>query len=324
IADNVVIENTTPIITVHNAAALNGVSFSNNIMYPTGAASLGMSATAAQITVVDPKLVLPTCISPAGCNLSNASKVMRLSAASPAINAGTGLYPFILTDNELQLRTGINDMGADEYVGAGPVAVGITALSPQDVGPDGISQPYEYILAAPLPLKILSFNAKKHSSGVQLQWQTTGEENELRYDVEWSPDGRQFEQIGSVNARQINSLQHYELLDGLHKSGTHFYRLRIVKLDGSFVYSKIVSVNFNSTVQAYPNPVKDKLFIEFEAVSKKGVVKLFSNEGRLLYTASTAADRMMTIPMGSLPAGIYLLQVQGESGVLLNKKVIKE
>ncbi|MBC7936673.1 MAG: hypothetical protein H7Y86_15085 [Rhizobacter sp.] len=131
------------------------------MMYPTAGSTLGMTATAAQLNVTDPKLVLPVCIAPSGCNSTNASKVMRLSAASPAINAGAGIYSFITTDNELQVRTGLKDIGADEYSNISPVIVGLSALSAVDVGPDAVTQSYSCILTGTLPLNIISFNAKK-------------------------------------------------------------------------------------------------------------------------------------------------------------------
>lgn len=324
ITNNIVIENTTPIIKIHNAAALNGVSFSNNIMYPTGTSTLGMTATAAEITIADPKLVQPSCLAPANCALSNASKVLRLSAASPAIDAGSGSYPFITMDNELQPRTGTKDIGADEYNAASPITVSLSALSAEDVGPDAVAQSYSYVLSGTLPVKLVSFNAKKENGFTRLVWLTTGEENEIRYDVEWSNNGSDFSKTGAVAATRNSSLQQYLFDDVLHITGRNFYRLKIITQDGQFSYSPVVVVNYAAGVKIYPNPVIEKLYVELDASVKETQVKLLSADGRVVYTVSNNQNRLLNIPVTGLPAGVYMLQVADKETILVNQKIIKQ
>nr|WP_244199572.1 polysaccharide lyase 6 family protein [Amycolatopsis thailandensis] len=55
----------------------------------------------------------------------------RLSAGSPAIDAGVGSYPFAGTDIDLQARSGKFDVGADELLAGGTRK----ALTKADVGP---------------------------------------------------------------------------------------------------------------------------------------------------------------------------------------------
>lgn len=324
ITNNVVIENTTPIIKVHNAAALNGVSFSNNIMYPTGTSTLGMTASAAEISITDPKLVLPSCVAPVNCNLSNASKVMRITAGSPAIDAGNGSYPFITLDNELQPRTGIKDIGADEYSPASPVNVSLSALSAGDVGPDAAPQHYSYILTGALPVRLLSFDVKKYNGITRLVWQTTNEENEIKYEVEWSGNGADFYKTGEVPATRNSGWQQYSFDDVSHTTGKNFYRLRIITQDGRLSFSPVVSVSYAAEVKIYPNPVTEKLYIELDASVKQTRVKLLGAEGRVLYSISNNQDRLLSIPVGGLPAGIYLLQVSDQEKIIVNKKIIKQ
>ena len=324
IADNIVVENTTAIIKVHNAAALNGVSFSNNMMYPTGTASVGMAANATQVTVADPKLLLPLCLAPSGCNQSNASKVYRLSAASPAINASTGNYPFVLLDNEGQTRTGARDLGADEYTNVSPVVVSLTALSPGDVGPGAAPQTYSYVLTGALPVKLLSFDAVRQNGTTRLAWSTTGEENEIRYEVEWSRDGNSFTKRGEVAAHRNSSLQQYFFYDGQHLTGINFYRLKIVTTDGNFTYSSIVSVEYKFAFKIYPNPVTDQLLVETVPGLQPVHVKLLAADGRVVYQSSGRSAGLLKIPTGQLPAGIYLLQVSDRDAVLISEKIMKK
>ena len=56
----------------------------------------------------------------------------------------------------------------------------------------GILNPY----LAPLPVKLIDFNAHVYSNHVKLNWSTANEENLNRYEVVRSIDGRNFEVIG--------------------------------------------------------------------------------------------------------------------------------
>ncbi|MEU4519699.1 polysaccharide lyase 6 family protein [Amycolatopsis sp. NPDC024027] len=69
---------------------------------------------------VDPKLV------------KDAAGLYRLASGSPAIDAGTGSYPYAAKDFDLQARTGAFDVGADEYFASGTTRVPLTKA---DVGP---------------------------------------------------------------------------------------------------------------------------------------------------------------------------------------------
>ncbi|RYF82385.1 MAG: hypothetical protein EON98_11380, partial [Chitinophagaceae bacterium] len=123
IANNIVIDSTAPIVKSYSAASLAGVSFSNNIMYPTGTSSIGISATATEINNVNPLLVQPACTG-ADCDQTLAYRVLRISSNSPAVNAATGTYSSVLLDFEGQARTGTKDIGADEYSASGIALIG--------------------------------------------------------------------------------------------------------------------------------------------------------------------------------------------------------
>ncbi|SMD18148.1 chondroitinase-B domain-containing protein [Pedobacter nyackensis] len=144
ISNNIVIDNTAPIVKSFSAAALGGVSFVNNIMYPTGMSSIGISATPDQIRNIDPKLVKPKCKDLNGsCADHLAYQVLRLDQWSPAIDAAKGDFNEVSVDFERQERTGAKDIGADEYKGNSPIF--ISALEPNFVGPSAVPFAYEVV-----------------------------------------------------------------------------------------------------------------------------------------------------------------------------------
>jgi hypothetical protein len=78
---------------------------------------------------------------------------------------------------------------------------------------------------------------------------------------------------------------------------------------------------------AFPNPADDQLSIQFKApVAGNYMVRLLSPNGQVIRTKSTEALRGNTsvdFPVADLPAGVYLFQVQGTSGVQTGRVVIK-
>lgn len=83
----------------------------------------------------------------------DADSLWRLSESSPAINASAGLYDFVLTDFDGQIRSDGNDVGADEFSSD---SIKIRPLKSRDVGPDWYPPP-------PTPVKVFSVEAGQDS-----------------------------------------------------------------------------------------------------------------------------------------------------------------
>ena len=83
-----------------------------------GGASAGITAPADQFRVADPLL-------------SRVGELLKLAAASPAVDAGSAAYPFVTEDVDGQPRAK-HDIGADELSSA---PESYHPLSPADVGP---------------------------------------------------------------------------------------------------------------------------------------------------------------------------------------------
>ena len=100
IADNIIVGATNPLFKIFTAP-LSSV-FAGNIAFPTGTATVGMTATAAQIKIADPLL-------------TTQNNLQKLTAQSPAINASAANLPFVIEDFEGQTRDANRDVGADEF-----------------------------------------------------------------------------------------------------------------------------------------------------------------------------------------------------------------
>lgn len=92
---------------------------------------------------------------------------------------------------------------------------------------------------SPLPLDLLSFDARKSKDDkVNLTWTTSNEKDINLFEVERSGDGKAFEaSIASVKATGMASVSQYEVMDGKPLVGNNFYRLKIVDQKGRVNYS---------------------------------------------------------------------------------------
>lgn len=122
----------------------------------------------------------------------------------------------------------------------------------------------------PLPVELLFFIGTNPENGsIKLDWATAQEKDFLKFEIERSPNGKEFSKIGEVNGFGQNTKERndYSFIDSNPLMGKNYYRLRRVDIDGFFEFSNVVylhidpseiSKNFN-TVVIFPNPVDEQL-----------------------------------------------------------------
>ncbi len=134
-----------------------------------------------------------------------------------------------------------------------------------------------------LPLTLLSFNAQKTTGGAKLVWQTTNEIGVNHFEAEKSSDGRSFLRIGSLMAKNANSINDYTLLDAAF-TGTVYYRLKMIDDDGKARWSNVVRLDgkASATLSVYPNPVDKIVSVIHGEASNNATIELFSANGTLV------------------------------------------
>jgi hypothetical protein len=156
-----------------------------------------------------------------------------------------------------------------------------------------------------LPIELGDFVARKNSLGAKLVWETLSEKNSSYFDIERAGDDLKFHKIGSVHAKgDSKDPIEYNYLDQSVGTGNVYYRLKLIDIDGSFVYSKIESLQFSNSqsFQVYPNPANRgelvNLFPQPESFQVFEIVK-----GKMIYEGSGSSPLNTT----QLPAGVYLI-----------------
>lgn len=172
-----------------------------------------------------------------------------------------------------------------------------------------------FIPLTSLPLTLLQFQAENNGSLVQLQWQTSQEENTASFAVERSADGKTFTTIGTVKAVNNASFKNsYALTDAQPLNGTAYYRLKMIDIDGRFTYSQFVSVrnNYNAALQIAPNPASNVLYVQAKGKGQV-TVQITDINGRILQQQRVmlTGNTSFTVNIQQLLPGSYYLIVKG-------------
>lgn len=171
-----------------------------------------------------------------------------------------------------------------------------------------------------LPVSLTTFTAEKNGTGVRLAWETVNERETNAFEIERSADGVNFTSIGTVTASgNSSSVRNYTFTDAQPLSSVNFYRLKIVNSDRSVNYSRIVTVRFGTaaiTLQAFPNPVKNSLNLQFTLPAGQVRVQVLDVSGRIVKAIdlrSTGTALATSIDMSGYRPGAYIIRVNEES-----------
>ena len=179
---------------------------------------------------------------------------------------------------------------------------------------------------APTPVTLIDFTASKQNKSVDLNWQTSNEQNSNYFDVEFSGDGGKFESIGRVKASgSSTTLKNYSLKHLSPINGLNYYRLKMVDVDASSKYSAVRTVKFsNSTsIAVMPNPTADRVYLTSNEGGLLQSVAVYSMTGKLLQQV-TNFTLGKSIDLSNYPPSVYILKLIDKDGTTEVVKVVKK
>lgn len=168
-----------------------------------------------------------------------------------------------------------------------------------------------------LPVELLSFTAAYQKSEVVLNWTTASELNNERFEIEHSRNGIDFSKIGQIaGAGTVNSKQDYQFIHINPLSPTNYYKLKQVDYDGTFAYSRMITVAselFDDALQIVENPVKNQSLRFNYRGSSEVSIRIFSLSGNEFKNNKiTSSSEGFQVDTAHLPPGMYLLFVNGD------------
>lgn len=160
---------------------------------------------------------------------------------------------------------------------------------------------------SPLPVNLMSFSGKASSEGNVLLWSTAGEVNNQGFEVERSPNGANFEKIGSVTGKgTVSARINYHFVDKQPLTNA-YYRLKQLDFGNGYTFSRSINVKNESGVEVivYPNPVRGILNFDVPAAKRRLVVRNMA--GAIMdEKADFSASSYET---SHLPKGLYLISL---------------
>lgn len=177
----------------------------------------------------------------------------------------------------------------------------------------------------PLPLKLISFDAKVVENSTRLEWLTAEEVNTSHFEIHRSTDAKHWEIMAEQPIAFGSGGHRYTATDNQPLTGLNYYRLKMIDLDDSFAYSRIVAAEHRNMFQMtiYPNPATTLLQLELTGAGMvSGNVELLDIKGIVLINCGLKSGKA-TLPVGNLTKGIYVVRVQSGAEVQTRKVVIE-
>ncbi|MEL7340403.1 MAG: SdrD B-like domain-containing protein, partial [Bacteroidota bacterium] len=225
-----------------------------------------------------------------------------------------GTYTLTVTPTTDYPSISASDQGGDDAVDSDFDAVGNSTVIL--VGGSGSDISVDVALnTTPLPVELLEFEANGQAESVSLMWMTASELNNQGFSIERKTTEGSFAEIAFVAGQGTSSALHtYSFVDENVQMGqVYWYRLKQYDLDGRFSFSDIVSVSMEteSVIRCFPNPVVDELNIRAEHRIRS--ISLYDLTGRVVLRQEVNTINP-TIKLAEIPKGRYWVKIIDERG----------
>lgn len=163
-----------------------------------------------------------------------------------------------------------------------------------------------FVGAAPLPIKLLSFSGNILNSKAQLSWSVAENETGDHFEIEKSTDGKTFSNAGVLFTTNKIGKETYSFREASPLTATTYYRLKVINKDNSTSYSKIITLKTDketaaSSLTIVQNPVTSTLQFQHTA-TESGISKA------ILYNAAgvRVMSKDISVQKGSNAVSINL------------------
>lgn len=174
---------------------------------------------------------------------------------------------------------------------------------------------------SPIPVRWVSFTGKRTNNGNQLTWKAEEDANTDSYELEYSPNGVQYNTVKAIVAQ--SKLQNSSGLTATYteahpEKNDAYYRLKQFDRNGRFSYSEVVFIKGGQSKQLvlYPNPVKDQLRLSIPGVlgNDQAIVQIYHVNGIKLLEQRVSTNTP-TINTARFSTGQYIVRVTAGGNV---------
>ena len=172
-----------------------------------------------------------------------------------------------------------------------------------------------------LPVDLTDFSARPRDGGNVINWVTADETAMDKYDLERSPDGRNFSLLSKITPKNLPGNSEYTFTDASPLKPVTFYRLHMTGAGGFDKYSTIVSVRAGggSSFQLYPNPLNSGQNLHISNNGHEDLsITFFNLAGKTAGSITTDKD-LFSVSFLNGQKGTFLYQVSDADHVVRQK-----
>lgn len=181
----------------------------------------------------------------------------------------------------------------------------------------------------PLPVELLSFDARCDDGLTTLKWSTATETNNDRFLIERSPDSQNWETLDEVYGAGNSTTQiNYEIKDVAPYNGTTYYRLTQIDFNGDYtVFNPIAETcsDFDLDIVNVSNNFNSSQFdvLVSSSVNEDFELYVLDLSGKILIGQQNVPLRngmnTVQIDKNKLSMGIYIIQLVNDNHLLTRK-----
>ncbi len=263
-------------------------------------------------------------------NTSNNSIIEAYLARST--DGGENFTNELLSSEQSPTNTPNSDVRFGDYIGIDAYGGNIVVPVWTDERAGGYDMDIYTAHITPVPVELVSFDARTEGGKNILEWQTATEQNNRGFQVQRSTDGKKFIARGFVPGNGTTTqLHNYSYTDEC-TDGTVFYRLKQVDFNGDYKYSNTIELNSIGASQYqlsqnYPNPFNPTTLISYR-IPNDGFVslKIYDVLGQEVKTLvngfQPAGAHTINFNAAGLNSGVYFYKMEAENNFNSIKKMI--
>jgi hypothetical protein len=184
---------------------------------------------------------------------------------------------------------------------------------------DDISLVKNYIV--PLPVTLVSFDAKPTGTAVALNWRIADAIRFDRFAIERADDQQHFTTIAIVSYK--NGKADYQASDeSTAEQAVTYYRLKLIDIDGKYTYSKILPVMRTPVDRMHisPNPATSRLVVK--GLHSGGTLSITTIKGVQVGVYQVRSGTFET-GISHLAKGLYIVRYQYQGQLTTEKLMVK-
>jgi len=195
-------------------------------------------------------------------------------------------------------------------------ANGMTTSNPTGFYINGEVEDYAIIVANVLPDEAVDIKATKiNTTAAMVKWSPVSESEFKGYELQKSVDGFDWQTIYITNVNVLNNLN-YSFTDMNPSVPYSYYRIKILKSSGAYLYTDIRRLDFNgkASISINPNPARSTTGLTVQSESAgNATIRLIDYSGRTVHKENVAVmkgENVIGLPVvQKLSAGLYRVNV---------------